>query len=72
MQTKQLLVGTDIHQQVKVAAALSGQSIREFVESALVDRLRSFSLPLAVETSTETVKNQQLVDSKTPYTTEAD
>jgi len=53
MTYKHVLVQTDLHNQVKAHAALLNQTIKQYTESALRRQLESFSLPGAVEESTE-------------------
>jgi hypothetical protein len=69
MTVKQVLVGEELHQQVKAAAALMGQSIREFTEEALRAQLGPFSLPRPVKTSTG---HKLLIDPRPQYETKGE
>jgi len=56
MTYKQVLISAQLHRRVRIATALRGQSIKAFTEEALLKHLESFSLPKAVEDSTETIE----------------
>ena len=57
MANVQILISEDVHRAVKAAAALNGETIREYADRVLANALPShFFLPDAVKTFTETGK----------------
>mgnify|MGYP001381414812 CR=1 FL=1 len=55
MTYKQVLISAQLHRRVRIATALRGQSIKAFTEEALLKHLESFSLPRAIDNSTEVI-----------------